>query len=101
MQQPKRMSSHPPPPEEIPFPPPGDDLPEARGERVALGAEWTRLATELDARAAAWLKAARGWPRGSDTLVRGAAARVEWAAQRTHDLTTWLRQAAKDLTDLT
>jgi hypothetical protein len=85
------LPRRPPPP---PLPPPA--TPAQREEWAALGAEWADLATNLDARAAAWEELARRWRR-EGAGSRGAAERAEWAAQRARDLAAWIGRAAGDL----
>lgn len=83
--------------------PPGARLADGsnlRDECAAIGAEWIQLAAELDARAAAWKARASTWTR-NEPRDRGAAARVEWAVERTRGLAAWWRQLAKDLMHLT
>jgi hypothetical protein len=63
--------------------------------------EWLRLAAEFDERAEAWRTAAGTWASDADERGCRAGERVQWAAQRTHDLAAWIRQAARDLLEPT
>lgn len=82
----------------IPAPPP--DAAEDHADWASLAAEWGRLAAEWDERAAAWTTMAGRWTSSRQPKARQAGERAYWAAQRAHDLATWIRQAARDLCEL-